>query len=40
MLKSLSEHARRIEDESSVGIGNIRLLGLPIKQQKMVKISN
>lgn len=29
ILRSLREQARRIEDESSLGVGNIRLLGLP-----------
>lgn len=29
ILRSLREQARRIEDVSSLGVGNIRLLGLP-----------
>lgn len=31
ILKSLSEQARRIEEESSGCKGNIRLFGVPIK---------
>lgn len=37
ILKSLSEQARRIEDESSLDGGNIRLLGFPIKQTREKK---
>lgn len=38
MLKSLSEQARRIEDESMLDVGAIRLLEFPIKETKVKKM--